>query len=79
MAFCCNWENIDQALYSIYVICVTVTCNPNICVLAARDIEHKKMKIYEKGNYTKFVVSQCLNNIIYEGGEQPHICLSCDK
>ena len=52
-----------------------------MCVCCKRYIEHKKRKLYEKGNYdfTKFVVSRCLNNITYPEGEQPHICLSCDK
>ena len=81
MAFCCNWEYIHQTLYSMYVKCATVTCNPHICVYAARDIQNTKRKLYEKGNYdfTKFVVSRCLNNITYPEGEQHHICLSCDK
>ena len=25
------------------------------------------------------MVSQCLNNVTYQEGEHPHICLSCDK
>ena len=52
-----------------------------MCVCRKRYIEHKKRKIYEKGNYdfTKFVVSRCFNNITYPQGEQPHICLSGDK